>query len=385
MKKILKRLQLIILNFFSLPFLLFPINRKKIVVSNFNGKGYGDNPKYIIEEINSRYNDFDIVWLLEDLSVSMPKNIKKVKIETLRSFYEYCTAKLWIDNVRNTWRPNKRKKQIYLQTWHGSFGPKLVEKEAESKLSKSYIRQAKRDGAMTDAIIASNQFQEDQFLRSFWLNKSVEVLRFGIPRNDILMKGLPTKKIFEIRKKLGIDSGKKIVLYMPTFRDDNSINGYIFDFEDIIRMFEKKFSESCVMLVRFHPNVQKNHRHLIKYSDKVIDGSIITDSQELLLISDFLISDYSSAPFDFILLNRPVFLYTSDYEEYVKQRGILSVFNILPFPKSNNKTELLDDILSFEQIDYLRTIGQFKKRMNSYETGISSRMTVNWIIDKMAK
>ncbi|MGQ7366505.1 CDP-glycerol glycerophosphotransferase family protein [Streptococcus suis] len=385
MKSSLKRLQLIMLNVLSLPFLFFPINQKKIVVSNFNGKGYGDNPKYIVEEIIRRNSEFEIVWLLEDINLNLPRNIRKVKIGTLKSFFEYCTAKLWIDNVRNTWRPIKRSKQVYLQTWHGSYGPKPVEKEAESKLSKSYIKFAKRDGQMTDAITASNYFQENQFLNNFWLKKNVEILKFGIPRNDILVKGLSSKQRLNIKDRLGIGLDKKVILYMPTFRDDFSIDGYIFDFVDILNAFERKFCESFVLLVRFHPNVQKKHKHLIKFAKHIIDGSVISDPQELLLISDFLISDYSSAPFDFMLLDKPVFIFMSDYGEYLEKRGLLPVFNELPFPKSKSKEELLDSILSFNNIDYFHNVNNFKKRIVSYETGNSSVKIVNWIIEKICE
>lgn len=377
MKKFIKDL---LKNIVMLPAYLLPL-KKKIVVSNFNGRGYGDNPKYIIEKLMLEDANYDIVWLVKDMKEEFPRNIRKVKIGSLRSYYELITASLWIDNVRNNWKTFKRKKQCYLQTWHGSYGPKPIEAEAEGRLSTSYIAFAKRDGKLTDGILASNEFQLNQMKNSFWLNKKADILKFGTPRNDVLVF-FDSNKRKQIKDKLKIKRDKKIVLYMPTFRDNSSSIGYIFDFETVLKSFEQRFGEDFVMIVRFHPNVQKEHSKLIQFNERIIDGALCEDSQELLLVSDFLISDYSSAPFDFILLNKPVFLYVADLDEYYKERGLLPVFSSLPFSKNLSIKELCDEIQDYESSIYTKKLKNFMKDMRTYENGDATQNIVKWIHDK---
>ena len=99
-----------------------PIDNNKIVVDNFLGKGFGDNPKYIIESLHLTNPNVKIVWLLKDMTQIMPPYIKKVKYASLNALYEYETARIWIDNVRNSVHPfTKKKNQYYLQTWHGTL------------------------------------------------------------------------------------------------------------------------------------------------------------------------------------------------------------------------------------------------------------------------
>ncbi|MCI7678040.1 MAG: CDP-glycerol glycerophosphotransferase family protein [Streptococcus orisratti] len=382
MKEYIKQFELIVKKLIILPSYFIKLNPKKIVVSNFNGKGYGDNPKYIVRSLLDLNEGYDIVWMLEDLSCYLPDSVRKVKIGSIKSFYEMATAKVWIDNIRTTWRPWKRKGQVYLQTWHGSFGPKLVERDAVDALSPEYVMKAKKDGEICDAIIASNYFQVMQYKNSFWLNKDTKILRFGTPRNDVLF----TKKNIDIdyiKDFLGIPQDAKVILYMPTFRDDFSTKGYLFNFEKTVAEFEKRFKENFVIIVRFHPNVQQKHSKLIMFSKKVINGSLYEDSQELLLITDYLVSDYSSAPFDFMLLNKPVFLYMPDYIEYKAKRGMLDIFASLPFSKSYSEEQFFENIRNFDETEYIIKINCFKKDFQTYEDGNAAVSIANWIDKKI--
>lgn len=117
------------------------IKNNKIVVCSFYGKGYSDNPKYIVEELLNRNLNVDIVWLLDNPSMYiLPNKIRKIRIFSIKSVYELLTAKVWIDNCRkyffyNIFKPNGT---IYIQTWHGGIGLKRAEKEVENHLAKSY-------------------------------------------------------------------------------------------------------------------------------------------------------------------------------------------------------------------------------------------------------
>ena len=101
---------------FILSFPILKIDNKKIVFDNFNGKGYGDNPKYIAEELIKEKVDCKIIWVVSNINEEIPKEIKKVKYGSIKSLWEYATAKVWIDNVRNYKGVKKKRNQFYIQT-----------------------------------------------------------------------------------------------------------------------------------------------------------------------------------------------------------------------------------------------------------------------------
>jgi len=303
------------------PFSWLPLNKRKLVFDNFGGRGYGDNPKYIADELLKQDKNLDIVWLTKDMSTSVPDGVRKVRYGSWRAFLEWSTAKIWVDNIRNSDRPWKRKKQIYLQTWHGSDGVKLVEKDVESTLSKSYLVMAKYDGRISDGIISSCQLQTEQFKKSFWLDDNVEILEYGLPRNDDFFyseKISHTNQIVRARYNISLD--ELVVLYMPTFRDNGSTKAYNLDYDKVISSFQKFYNKEVRVLIRFHPNVDNT---FFKNDDeRLINVTDYPDPQDLMFAADIMISDYSSAPIDFMLLNRTIFLYMPDYEEYTKLRPL---------------------------------------------------------------
>ena len=145
-------------------FRIFPIDRKKIVVSNFRGKGYGDNPKYIIENLRKRKETYKIYWLVEDKNEKMPEEIHVVKINSIASLYHLSTAKIWIDNCRKSPYITKRKKQYYIQTWHGAIGFKKIEKEAPG-LTEEYRLASLNDSKMIDILLSGSQWCTEMLQR----------------------------------------------------------------------------------------------------------------------------------------------------------------------------------------------------------------------------
>lgn len=360
---------------------VFPIKSNKIIFDNFIGLGYGDNPKYVAEEIIKKNYPVDIVWLVKDINTPMPEHIRKVKISSVKALYEKATAKVWISNVRNSIEVKKRKKQIYLQLWHSPFSPKYLEMDAEQNLDKEYVERAKYDGKITDAIIVSSDLQKKQFKRTFWLNPNVEYLEYGLPRNDIFFRN-NDEKITEIKKRLKIQDDEYVIMYAPTFRDDYSIEGYKLDFEEILYSFETKMNKRCKLVIRLHPNVRKQ-KDFIKYNESIIDCSSIEDTQYISMISDCVISDYSSIIFDFAMLNKPVFICALDLKDYEKKRGLLNEYWDLPFPISLSNEELKKEIVNFDQNNYEKEIKRYFSVYPMYDAGKASEKTVGWIMRKI--
>lgn len=365
-------------------FICLPIDKKKIVFDNFGGKGYGDNPKYIAEEIKNRKLNFDMVWLIDNCSdIKMPSGIRTVKIDSVRGLYEKATAKIWIDNVRHLHPIKKKENQIYLQTWHAPFSPKCVEKDAENNLSKEYVSEAKYDGSITDAILANSKLQEIQYKRAFWLNDKCEILKVGLPRNDYLANAKYNSVLkVELRNKIGLKNEWYYILYAPTFRDDYSLEGYQLEFDRIIDAFEKLVKKKCALIVRLHPNAA-TQSSFIKYGDTIINGTVYPDIQELSVATDCVISDYSTSIFDFALLNKPVFVCALDLKDYMCKRGLLKEFTEFPFPLAETNDELISFINNFDRAEYDQKVNAFFEKYPVYDKGNAAKKTVDWIIERI--
>ena len=364
-------------------FKIIPINENKIVVCSYYGMDYGDNPKAIIDYIleKDKEKKYKIIWVLNSdfyKKNNLPDKIKKVKYETISCLYELVTAKIWIDNSRKKFVPSKRKKQFYIQTWHGGLCLKKVEKDAEDSLPKLYIKRAKKDSKNADLFISNSKWESKLYKKSFWYNG--KILEYGLPRNDILINNENHKKIVkETFKKIGIDEKKKVLLYAPTFRKDFKLDHYNINFKRIIESLKKKDGCDWIILIKLHPNVA-NKSNLLKLPVNVINVSNYSDLYSLMLISDALITDYSSLMFDYGYLNRPILIYAPDIEKYNDDRGFMFNLYDLPFSISKNNNSLCNNILNFNNKEYLQKLSNFYKKVGLCETGKSSKKVAEIIM-----
>lgn len=366
---------------------VFPVKNNKVVFDNFCGKGYGCNPKYIANALlnTTESPNIDIVWVVNDMSVEMPKGIRKVQYGTLKAAYEWATAKVWVDNVRDSRKVHKKKNQFYIQTWHGSIGLKKSEQEVEDSLPVNYVKAAKHDGKITNLMISNGKYRTDRYHNHFWY--SGDVLECGFPRNDILIN--PTKEVRDkVYKTLGIAQNKKVILYAPTFRlntvdPKDPVAPFKFDYENCRKKLGKKFGEEYVFLLRMHPNIAK-YSNLFSFSDDIKNATGYPDMQELLAVSDVLITDYSACMFDSMIAKHKVFLLAKDIDEYTsRERGLLFNFRELPCTLAESQEELEDNIQTFDMNDYLERCNSFFKKIGFKELGTASETVANLIIGKL--
>ena len=359
---------------------LLPVDNRKIIYDNFNGSGFGGNPKYINEYLITK-NNYKSVWLSNG-EHDFPPYVKTVQIDSLKAYYEASTAKVRVTNIRNTRFPKKKASQIHVQTWHSSYGFKKCEKAIEDQLKPKYVKAAKYDGMITDAIVVDSELQKKGFENNFWLNNEVDFLCYGLPRTDELIN---CKNKDEVREKLfsrfGIQKDNVLILYAPTFRDDKSINGYIDNFDAIIQALQSKFDGKVIVGVRFHPNAKKEYTKL-NYQN-VINLTDEGDMQELEIAADILITDYSSVMFDFAILQKPVFVCALDFESYSKSRIKVDEYKDMPFPLSYSMDGLITDINNFDNSDYLVKIKKYLNDHPFYSDGHSAEKVGEWIIRKM--
>ena len=253
----------------------------------------------------------------------------------------------------------------------------LIRGASASKKSESIIEKAKKDGEICDAIISASSFFSEILKKYFWLNNKTKILEFGDPSNDIYFDGKKDEICDIIKSRYEIPQNQKIILYAPTFRDDLSIEAYNLDMPQIIESFEKRFHSECVLLLRFHPNITVDTT--VVCNDKIKDVSDYDIFDELLIASDFLISDYSSVIVNAIYINKPVFIYAYDLEKY--SRGFNDLYNELPCKKSFTNYELIENILEFDYDIYISNCNKFVKSTHSFNDGNAAQRAVKWLKD----
>ena len=359
---------------------LLPIQSNKIVVSNFYGRGYGDNLKPIVDELLQREEELDIVWLTADdaAAKSLPAGVRAVPYTTWNRIRELCTAKIWLDNNRKGARV-KKKGQWYLQTWHG-FALKRIEKDAEETLPVGYADYAARDSAQTDLIVSNSDLMTRIYRESFWY--SGEVAQYGSPRNDVLFA--PSG---EVRQKvcdaLHVPQDRRMVLYAPTFRADESMDAYDVEYPRLCRALQERFGGEWIVLIRLHPHVMEKAKDLKFDGVCTFDATRYDDMQELLAAADAVVSDYSSLMFDYGLTKRPCFQFATDIEAYQKDRNFYFPLTEMPFPLAENNDALEQAVLGWQQEDAERRWNAFCKQFGIQEDGKASARCADWILAKM--
>ena len=379
-----KSIRTCIKSIFSCVFRILPIENNKVVFDNCLGGGYGENPKYIAEELRSK-KQVKLIWLANDINGAFPQGIIPVNRYSIRAFYECATAKAWVFNTRHGKLTKKRKQQVLLQTWHGSLAIKRVEKDAENVLSPEYVLAAKEDGRLADGILVDGISNERLYKNVFWLGPQCELLKYGSPRLDFLMKMKDDQtRIDSIRKRIGIDKDSYFVLYAPTFRSSGGFESFLLRFDRIQAAFESKYGKTTIC-VRFHPNTSRELSLKDRESFVFRDLSNYPDVDELVIASDCLITDYSSISYDYAYCKKPVFLYVKDIDDYLSTRGVYDVFNQLPFRHNTDEDMLIKDVLERDPLDYKRALGQFFNEFPTYNRGNAARRSADWLISKGLK
>lgn len=356
-------------------FCIAPIQKNKIVCSNFKGKHYADNPKYITEALLRSGKNYDIVWLLRsNVEAELPDGVRRVPYESLSGIKELMTASVWIDSHTKQYGIHKRKKQFFLETTHGSYGLKKIGKDQKKTLlvdSKIYPYNGKR----YDLMLSNSRQMTEIFRRVFDYNGNM--LERGSPRNDIFFKD-PHFFIDKVCSYFDI-SNRHLALYAPTWRPDFSTEFISMDFERLRQNFKSRFGGEWVVLIRLHPVNTMDAEHIVKYGGNIYNATDYDDMQELLVACDVLITDYSSCMFDFATSGKPCFLYAPDVEAYRKaQDCYLDIFN-LPFPFGQSTSELEQKILSFDEDVYGMRLKALQEQVGLNETGQASEYAAQYI------
>ncbi len=366
--------------FFQALYSLRKIQKNKIVVVSYYGADYGDNGKYIVEELRKRGRDLDIVWLLKKELLGrhhLPQGVRAVEYRSPRSIYELQTAGVWIDNSRKIYG-RKRKGQLYIQTWHGDIGNKRIEQDVEKALSPYYVKNARKDSRMADLMISGNAWFTGKLQTIFWYDG--EVLPCGYPRRDILYREQDFREALKAR--MGIPAGARVFFYAPTFRKDQEklgVSTFALDWQQLLEALQARFGGQWAGILRLHPNISHMAK-LLTLPEGVYDMTAYPDMQELLAVSDICMSDYSSSAFEFGVTGKPAFIFARDLELYRQDRDLHFDFDKVPFPMAESEEALRQNIHSFDAEAYAEKCRRFYGEvLGMYPEGNASQILADRI------
>lgn len=346
-----------------------PINKKRILFESWWGEKYHCNPRYLYEYIDKNHPEYECVWSLNDEHTPINGNGKRVRKNTLKYFYYLATSKYFVNNVNFQDHYVKRDGQIEIATMHGTPLKTLgfdVPGELETKKKEeNFTRRCSRWNYLT----VQSDFVADVTKSCYHYDK--ELLKVGYPRTDILFTKNNEKDINEIKEKLGLPLDKKVILYAPTWRIRNK-----FDLMLDLKSFKKNLSDDYVLILRIHPFAVKGWDQP-ETDDFVYDFSAFDSAEELYLVSDLLITDYSSVMFDYAILDRPIILFTYDMEEYKdKLRGMyIDIREHKPGPILYTSEEVEDAIINIDETEKEFKVfrDKFREKFNQYECEDSSK------------
>lgn len=360
----------------------YSVNNKMIFYESMSGGGMMGSPFAVFDYLikNHEFNDFIHIWVINSFQV-IPKeyramdNVIFVKKDSDAYFKYISSAKYLICN--STFQPYVLRKanQYYLQTSHGIFYKTVGRDSSNTPIG---VAGGTRNLLQATHIIVPNEYMANKQPKSYSFEgiNSGEIAKVGYPRIDLTLNITDEKKK-ELSAELGIDPSKKIVYYAPTWRGNSKANNR-FDSEKLIGDLTKLATLDANILFRGHP-ITNSLLKEVNLPENIIVPAPHILTNELLGMSDILISDYSSVFFDYIVTERPIIHYLYDLEEYIQERGLNLSESELPGDIAKTSEELVD-IISDRLINnepsshYLET----KERFCTYDDGKSTERVVNW-------
>ncbi|WP_370616446.1 CDP-glycerol glycerophosphotransferase family protein [Mumia qirimensis] len=355
--------------------------RDLVVFESANGKQYGDSPRYLYEKLLERGTDSTLVWV-NDSTVRLPDpGTRKVRRLTPRYFWLLGRASHWINNQNFPHYLRPARGTRYVQTWHGTPLKKMQhDLEHVHGRSDGYLERVTKMTGYWDDLVSPSPYATAAFRTAF--RYSGRVIEAGYPRNDVLHHPDREARADLVRRRLGIPAGRRVVLYAPTFRDDRtSGGGFAPQAELDLARLHARFGDSVVVLLRMHsvvrgrPPVPEELRHF------AMDVSRYPDTQELLLLADVLVTDYSSVMFDFATMDRPMVFFTYDLDHYRDDlRGFYLPFEeVAPGPlvrTSDEVADALSEALAGSD-GYARAREDFRARFAPLDDGSASERVLD--------
>lgn len=345
--------------------LIVKVKKKQVLLCSFGGKRYDDSPKVLYDYMidHPSFKDYEFIWAFTDPDLfEIPKG-KKISINSLKYFWVAINSGIWISNVSiERGLRFKTSENYYINTWHGTPLKKICSEANSSSIDI--------DPKGMDLMCCQSEFDKKIFSRLFDIHED-NILMVDLPRNDSLLK-YRVDDCIRIKQSLGIELSKKVILYAPTFREyDVENNKFILSKYIDFEKWSLELGQEYVILFRGHYLISQSLS--LKTSSHVKDVSGYPILNDLMVISDILVSDYSSIFFDFSILEKPMLCYAYDYEMYSRKRGmyfdirneLLTVYNemqLLKVLRNLNNEELREKSKQFK-IKYAPNPGKSSEKL----------------------
>ncbi|HFN7028045.1 TPA: CDP-glycerol glycerophosphotransferase family protein, partial [Campylobacter jejuni] len=363
-------------------FRFLPLSKNKIVFIAHSASRFDCNPKAIFEELIKNKIKAKYIWILNKKFHKEYKDkypmVFFVSPSSFKAFFHLSTCRVFINNQIHIYYKkmgfSKRPDQLYLQTWHGSFGMKCINIVDEAEK----VFQASQD---MDYWITNSFFESEVYKKSLWANRVIEI---GHARSDVLFnsdyKG-------HVKEKYNLSKDSRLILYAPTKKEQYSqLNcaEVVAKFSDkVLKIFKQKYPEhTWYILIRRHVY----DKGILKYQNQnIIDAFDYPDIMELIKECDVLISDYSSIICDFALTYKPIFIYASDYDSFILTSKLYHDYSKLPFGLAKNFNELENCIANFDYDTYKQELKEWLENVGCIEDGKASKKISNLIIQFINK
>lgn len=373
--------------FYERLFLKMKKKPRLVLFESFKGKSYSDSPKYIYEYMLKHNSNYRFIWSVVEKQ-NIPGSPKQVKRLSLKYFYYLARAKYWVINSRLPNYIEKSSETTYLQTWHGTPLKRLAGDMEDVYMpgtnSALYKRNFYNETQKWDYLISPNAYSSKIFKSAFWFNKPM--LEVGYPRNDVLYNKNKNEDITKLKQKLNLPLDKKIILYAPTWRDDEfyAKGKYKFNLKLDLADMREKLGNEYIIILRMHYFIA-SQLDITEFEGFAYNYSNYDDVGEIYLLSDILITDYSSVFFDYANLKRPILFYTYDLEKY---RDTLRGFYIdmekeVPGPLLENTGEVIQAIQKINEMkaSYHERYEVFYDRFCKWDDGQAAKRVVEKVFN----
>jgi CDP-ribitol ribitolphosphotransferase len=298
--------------------------RSRVVLATAHSAKLAGNLVSIRDDLARRHPTVPVVVLAHRPAISLRDRIAALGQALIAGYY-LATSRVFIvdDYFFPIYVIRPRDGTTIIQTWHACGAFKKV---GYSLVGKSFgadeeLTQRVRIHSNYDICLVASEGSAPHYAEAFRQPLERFEWRLGIPRTDVFFgEDRLARTRARIRERYGLTDGRRVILYAPTFRGDTVTAAHATDDLEV-DVLRRALGEDHVLLVRLHPFVRSRAAIGPELADFAIDVSDYPDINELMLISDVLVTDYSSAIYEFSLLDRPMAFFAPDHEAYERERG----------------------------------------------------------------
>lgn len=295
---------------------ILPVVDGWVIFESGLGKQYGDSPKAIYQCLSHRYPELRKTWIYGGRIPDADDATDVIPRLSLRYYYALARAKYWVNNQSFPHYIRRRKRQVFVQTWHGTPLKKMGrDLDVVHGRDAGYLKRALTGARQWSVLVSPNRYTSNALKSAFGF--TAEVLEVGYPRNDVLHADNADRAERAVRRTLGIAPNKRLVLFAPTFRDRDLGRRGISPVAALgFQEWLTQVPDDVVLLLRRHV-LDKGSVPIPEHAGRrILDVTAYPDMQDLLAAADVLVTDYSSVYFDYLNRQQPIVFFAPDLDDY---------------------------------------------------------------------